>query len=91
MAASRVTLSLLVQELVGRNEIRVDQTRVDERVRELAAPYEQPEEAEQLYRGSRDLMSQVESAVLEEQVVDFLLEHGNARKKAATFAEFMGA
>jgi trigger factor len=91
MAASRVTLSLLVQELVGRNEIRVDQTRVDERVRELAAPYEQPEEAEQLYRGSRELMSQVESAVLEEQVVDFLLEHGNARKKAATFAEFMGA
>jgi trigger factor len=90
-ATSRVTLSLLVQELVGRQGIRVDPSRVDQRIKELAAPYERPDEAEQLYRSSQDLMSQVESTVLEEQVVDFLIEHGSAKKKTATFTEFMGA
>ena len=35
-------------------------------------------------------MAQVESAVLEDQVVDFLLVHGKVKDKASTFDEFMG-
>lgn len=89
-ARSRVALSLIVQELVAKHEIKLDPARVDERVQELSSPYEKPEEAAQLYRGSRDLMAQVESSVLEDQVVDFLVEHGKTKQKALSFAEFMG-
>jgi hypothetical protein len=35
-------------------------------------------------------MAQVESNVLEEQVVDFLLERGKVKEKSSGFAEFMG-
>jgi len=90
LATQRVTLGLLVQELVRQQDIKLDPVRVDARVAELAAPYEKPEEAAQLYRSSRELMAQVESAVLEEQVVDYLLEHGKVTLKSHGFAEFMG-
>jgi trigger factor len=63
---------------------------MDRRIEELAAPYEKPQEAAQLYRSSRELMAQLESAVLEDQVVDFLLAHGKVKDKASTFDEFMG-
>lgn len=90
-ARRRVALGLLVQELIIAQGIELDRERVDARIEELVAPYEQPEEAARLYRGSRELMQQVESTVLEEQVVDFLVEKGQASEKSTSFTEFMGA
>jgi trigger factor len=89
-ATRRVQLGLLVQEVIRAHKIELDRGRVDRRIEELSAPYEKPQEAAQLYRSSRDLMGQVESAVLEDQVVDFLLERGKVKDKASTFDEFMG-
>ncbi len=89
MAEQRVRLSLLVQELIVREQIELDRGRVEERIQELASPYESPEEAAQLYRSNRDLMTQIESAVLEDQVVDVLIEKGKAKQKPLGFDEFM--
>jgi trigger factor len=89
LAAKRVRLSLLVQEVIAKNSIELEPARVDARIEELCSPYEKPQEAAQLYRGSRELMAQIESTVLEEQVVDFLLEHGNTTEKPVSFEEFM--
>lgn len=89
-ARRRVALGLLVQELIRANGIELDNARVDARIEELVAPYEEPEEAARLYRGTPELLQQVQSTVLEEQVVDFLLEHGKPTQKTMSFAEFMG-
>jgi trigger factor len=89
-ATRRVQLGLLVQEVIRAHKVELDRGRVDRRIEELSAPYEKPQEAAQLYRSSRDLMSQVESAVLEDQVVDFLLARGKVKDTASTFDEFMG-
>jgi trigger factor len=90
LAQRRVTVGLLVQELLARHKIRLDQVRVDARVKELASPYEKPEEAAQFYRSNRGMMAQVEAGVLEDQVVDFLLENVKVNDKTLTFQEFMG-
>lgn len=89
MAEQRVRLSLLVQELIVREQVELDRARVEERVQELASPYESPEEAAQLYRSNRELMTQIESAVLEDQVVDVLIEKGKAKVRPLGFDEFM--
>ena len=89
-ALLRVRLGLLVQEVIRTHKIELDRGRVDRRIEELVAPYEKPQEAAQLYRSSRELMAQVESAVLEDQVVDFLLARGKVKDKDSTFDEFMG-
>jgi trigger factor len=89
IAERRVRLSLLVQELIAKEQIALDQSRVDERIQELASPYELPEEAARLYRSNKELMSQIESAVFEDQVVDFLIEHGQTERVKLSFDDFM--
>ena len=88
-ARRRVALGLLLQEMIEKHQIKLDRARVDERIAELVAPYEDAEGVEQVYRSDRGLMAQVESGVLEDQVVDYILEHGKTREKAVGFKEFM--
>ncbi len=91
LARRRVAVGLLIQELLKQHKIRLDQSRVDQRVKEIAAPYEKPDEAAQYYRGNRGMMAQIEAAVLEDQVVDFIVEHAMRKTQTLTFKEFMGA
>ena len=91
LAERRVTVGLLIQELVRQNKIRLDASRVEQRVQELAAPYEKPAEAAQFYRADRGMMNQIETGVLEDQVVDFLLARAKTSGQALTFKQFMGA
>jgi trigger factor len=91
LARRRVAIGLLIQELLKQHKIKLDPKLVDERVKELSAPYEKPEEAAQFYRSDRGMMAQVEASVLEDQVVDFLIEKATRQSKSLSFKEFMGA
>jgi trigger factor len=91
LAQRRVTIGLLIQELLKEHKIKLDQARVEQRIKELAAPYEKPDEAAQFYRSDRGMMSQVEASVLEDQVVDFLLARATCTAKSMSFKDFMGA
>jgi trigger factor len=91
IAARRVTVGLLIQELLREHKIKLDAARLEQRIKELAAPYEKPDEAAQFYRSDRGMMAQVEASVLEDQVVDFLLSRAQCTTKSITFKDFMGA
>jgi trigger factor len=91
LAQRRVTVGLLIQELIKEHKIKLDQSRVDQRIKELAAPYEKPDEAAQFYRSDRGMMTQVEASVLEDQVVDFLLSRAVCTTRSMSFKDFMGA
>lgn len=88
-ARRRVALSLLVREMIIAHEIELNRARVNERIKEMSAPYEDAQKVAQAYRSSPELMSQVESGVLEDQVADFIIEHGKTREKRIGFKEFM--
>jgi trigger factor len=90
-AARRVTVGLLIQELLREHKLRLDEARLEKRIKELAAPYEKPDEAAQFYRSDRGMMAQVEASVLEDQVVDFLLARARCTTKSISFKDFMGA
>ena len=91
LAARRVTVGLLIQELLREHKIQLDQARVEVRIKELAAPYEKPDEAAQFYRSDRGMMAQVEASVLEDQVVDFILSRARCTTESIAFKNFMGA
>jgi trigger factor len=91
LAQRRVTVGLLIQELLREHKLQLDQARVEQRIKELAAPYEKPDEAAQFYRSDRGMMGQVEASVLEDQVVDFLLSRARCTTQTITFKDFMGA
>ena len=90
-AQRRVTIGLLVQELLREHKIKLDPSRVNDRIKELAAPYEKPDEAAQFYRSDRGMMAQVEASVLEDQVVDFILAQARCTTKSTAFKDFMSA
>jgi len=86
-ARQRVKAGLLMGELARQNKIRIDATKVREAIETVANTYEQPAEVMQLYYGNQRLMEQVESSVLEEQVVDWVLENAKVTPKAMKFQE----
>ena len=88
-ARRRVALGMLVGELIRTRGLKLDRDRVEARLAEMAGGYPDPEAVLKAYRQNADAMRQVENMVIEEQVVDFLLEHAKVTDQAATFKEVM--
>lgn len=86
-AERRVAMGLILSEVVTKNEMKPDPDRVKDRVEKMAVSYEQPEAFVQWYYSSRERMQQVESMVLEEQVVELLLEGADTQDKAISLQE----
>jgi len=90
-AEKRVRAGLLLGELARQNEIRVDGAKVREAIDTVANTYEQPDEVVQLYYQNARLLQQVESSVLEEQVVDWVLENAKVTPKDMSFQDVIQA
>jgi trigger factor len=74
-AERRVKLGVLVSEIVKQNQLQIDPDRVREAIETIAASYEKPEEVIQYYYGNQEILANVQSAVMEGQVVDWVLEN----------------
>jgi len=90
-ARARVKAGLLMGELARQNQIRIDAGKVREAIETVANTYEEPAEVMQLYYGNQRLMEQVESSVLEEQVVDWVLENAKVTPKEMKFQEVIAS
>lgn len=77
-AERRVKLGVLISEIVKQNQLQVDPDRVREAVETIAASYEKPDQVVQWYYGNQEALSGVQSAVLEEQVVEWIIENSDA-------------
>ena len=90
-AEGRVRAGLLLGELASQNNIHVDPSKVRAAIETAASTYEEPAEVVQLYYKNQQLMQQVESSVLEEQVVDWVLENAKVTPREMKFQEVMDA
>jgi trigger factor len=88
-AQKRVALGLLVGEVVKLANLTVDRAKVQERLNEVAQNYPDPEQVVKAYRDNAQLRGQIESSVLEDQVVDWLLERAKIGEQQTTFKEVM--
>ncbi|MBY6189089.1 trigger factor [Microbulbifer agarilyticus] len=84
-AKRRVVLGLVVGEIVKENKLSVDADRVKAKVEELASTYQQPEEVVEYYFNNRELLAGVESVVLEDQVVDFVLDKAKVSEVESSY------
>ncbi|WP_231757087.1 trigger factor [Microbulbifer elongatus] len=84
-AKRRVVLGLVVGEIVKENKLTVDADRVKAKVEELASTYQQPEEVVEYYLNNRELLAGVESVVLEDQVVDFVLDKAKVSEVESSY------
>jgi len=86
-AERRVRLSLLVGAIIEENGLVVDRDRVTEKVDEICAPYDKPEEISKLYFQNPQLLAQVENAVMEEQVIEWLVSNADLKVVPKKFSE----
>jgi trigger factor len=91
-ARRRVALGLLMTQIVQAEQIKLDRERVQARLTDLVAGYPEPqqEEARRAYLQNQDAMRQIESAAIEDQVVDWLLSKAAITDKTLTFKEITG-
>jgi trigger factor len=88
-AAQRVAAAVLLGEIARQNGIKLDSSRVAETLAAIASTYEEPEQVVELYRNDPQLMSGLQSRVLEDQVIDWIADHAHRSDKTLTFAEVM--
>ncbi|RBO83782.1 trigger factor [Marinomonas aquiplantarum] len=73
-AKKRAKLGLLISEVIKKDDIKVDDDRVRTFLEDMAQAYQEPQQVIDFYLKNKEQLAQVQSAVLEEQVVDKLLE-----------------
>jgi len=88
-ARRRVSLGLIVGEIIRSRGISLDRNLVEARLREMADEYQDPDAIIRAMRGDRAMMQRVELMVLEEQVLDWLLERAEITDETVPFKDLM--
>jgi trigger factor len=88
-AKRRVALSLLINEVISTAGLKLDQAKVQTRFEELAQQFPDAAQAVQTYRSNPQIRRQMEAAVLEDQVVEWLVERAKITDKPSSFKEIM--
>ncbi len=88
-AERRVKIGLLLGEVIKVNELKVDETKVNELIATAASAYEDPKEVIEYYANNQELMQQMQNVALEEQAVELLVEKAKVSDKKASFNDIM--
>ena len=88
-ARKRVGLGLIIGNMIQKNELKLNRMRVDKALQEITANYEEPEQVMRQYRENERAMAGLEAAVMEDQVVDWVVERAKVKDEPTSFAELM--
>jgi len=88
-AKRRVTLGLLLAEIVKTAELQAKPEQVQDMLKEMAASYEQPEEFIRWYNSQPQQLANVEGLVLENNVVEWVLSQAKVSDKAVALDDLM--
>jgi trigger factor len=89
-ARKRVALGLIVSELVRRENLQAKPEQMKAVIQDYAQSYERPEEVVRWYYQSQDRLREVESLVLENNVVQWVMGKAKAQDKPTDFDDLMG-
>ena len=89
-AERRVRLGLLVSKLIADNKIKAEPEQVKAFAAEMASAYEKPEEVTEWYLKDQNRYAELSAAVIENNLVDFVLGKGKTSDEAIDFDVLMG-
>jgi trigger factor len=88
-AEQRVKVGLVVNEIIVKHEVKADEAAVDEQLKTIAEPYDEPDQVVEWYRSNPEQMQNVEMGVLEDQVVNLILEQSAIEEVVASYADVL--
>lgn len=90
-AKRRVSLGLILSQVVEDKEIKAEDDKVREAVEEIASSYEVADEVVDWYYKNPQQLAQVEALVLEDAVIDSFLEAATKKDQKMSYDELMKA
>jgi len=88
-AKRRVQLGMILAEVAKTSELQIDADMIKSRVEEMAKDYDDPDEFINYYMGNQELLSGIQTLVMEDKVVDWIAEQASISAKNSTFDEVM--
>jgi trigger factor len=88
-AKKRVKTGLLVAEIIQKDHIKLDQEKLDAYLRNIAVSYDDVEAFIKWVKSDKNMMSNAESYIMEQQVVDKLILDAKLNSKAYTYQELV--
>ncbi|NYE21842.1 trigger factor [Pigmentiphaga litoralis] len=86
----RVRLGLLINELIQAEGLKVKPEQIRAKIEEFAQSYERPEEVVRYYISDKARLAEVESIVLEDNVVQHVLAKAKVAEEQVSFDDLMG-
>jgi len=84
-AEKRVTLQLLVADIIKTNGIKADPARVRAKIEKAAVGYEDTSEVINWYYSDKNRLAEVEALVLEEEVISWIMDKAQVIEKELAF------
>ena len=88
-AEKSVKLGVLVSKVLENAKLEVDQARVDAYIEDMASSYEDPNEVIEYFKNDKQQRSQIESVVLEDQVVDHILASAKVTDTTVSYEDLL--
>ncbi len=90
-AEQRVKQGLVLSELIKKHELQVKPEQIRAAVEEVGKSYNDPQEVMRWYYADQKRLAQIESEVLESNIVDFVLSQAKVNDKPVNFEELANA
>lgn len=88
-AERRVKLGMILGDLVKASGLQADQAKVEERLEAMAKDYQDPSEFVNYYKSNPQMMRGIESLVVEDMIVDWVVDQAKVSTVDSTFDEVM--
>ena len=85
----RISLDLLIAEIIEEHRIELDHSKVRARVETIASTYQDPARVLDWYYSDRERLSGIESLVFEDQVVEWVLERAQVSDEQTSFDQIL--
>jgi len=88
-AEKKVTLQLIIADIVKTNQIKTDPATVRNMIEKIAQSYEDPNEVIKWYNSDQNRLAEVEALALEDEVVKWILSRAKVKEQKLTFDALM--
>lgn len=88
-ARRRVSVGLILGEIIKKNEIKVDSAKVEQLIETTASAYEDPQEVVEYYKSNKELLQQIQNVALEEQAIEQVVSQAKVKEVKKSFDEIM--
>ncbi len=88
-ARRRVTLGLILGEIIKANEITVDADKVRSEIESMASSYDQPDEVIEWYYADEKRLQEIQQMVLEDQTVEWIVSRAKITDETVRFEDVM--